>query len=152
MFQTSSSAIVSVTLKILQDNSNIYLYIYVINCIGKEKIKHCTNRAVSKGSGGPLSSGVLKTEQLRFLFYRLIVQACVIKYLVACRLTLACSFPLFRVPAPGLHMIKNIAVMHRLHHFVTFEYGLAPGAGTLNKRNELASVRRHATKYLIKHA
>ena len=27
-----------------------------------------------------------------------------------------------------------------------------PGAGTLNKRNELASACRHATKYLIKHA
>ena len=27
-----------------------------------------------------------------------------------------------------------------------------PGTGTLNKRNELASACRHATKYLIKHA
>ena len=27
-----------------------------------------------------------------------------------------------------------------------------PGAGTLNKRNELASACRHATKYLIRHA
>ena len=27
-----------------------------------------------------------------------------------------------------------------------------PGAGTLNKRNELASACRHATKYLLKHA
>ena len=80
---------------------------------------------VSKGPGGPLSSGALKTEQLRFLFYRLIDQSCFIKYLVACRHTLASSFLLFRVPTPGLHMVKNFSVMYRLHLFVTFEYGLA---------------------------
>ena len=31
----------------------------------------------------------------------------------------------FRVPAPGFHKMKNFSVMHKLHLFVTFEYGLA---------------------------
>ena len=65
----------------------------------KRKIKTLHYRAVSKGSGDLLSSGALKTEQLRFLFYRLIDQACFIKYLVACRHALASSFLLFRVQA-----------------------------------------------------
>ena len=53
------------------------------------------------------------------------VQACFIKYLVVWRRALASSFLLFRVPAPGLHMMKNFSVMQRLHFFVAFEYGLA---------------------------
>ena len=53
------------------------------------------------------------------------VQACLIKYLAVCRHALASSFLLFRVPAPGLQMMKNFSVMQRLHLFVTFEYGLA---------------------------
>ena len=35
--------------------------------------------------------------------------------------TLASSFLLFRVPAPGLQLMKNCSVMQRLHLFVTFE-------------------------------
>ena len=37
----------------------------------------------------------------------------------------ASSVLLFRVPAPGLHMLKKFSVMQKLHLFVTFEYDLA---------------------------
>ena len=42
-----------------------------------------------------------------------------------CWHTLVSSFLLFRVPVPGLHMMKNFSVMQMLHFFVMFEYGLA---------------------------
>ena len=53
------------------------------------------------------------------------VQECLIKYFAVWRHALASSFLMFRVPAPGLHMMKNFSVMQRLHLFVTLEYGLA---------------------------
>ena len=52
------------------------------------------------------------------------IKTFVINYLAVCRHALASSFLLFRVPAPGLQMIKTFSVMQRLHLFVIFEYGL----------------------------
>ena len=52
------------------------------------------------------------------------VQTFFIKYLPVCQHALASLFLFFRVPAPGLQMMKNFSVMQRLHLFVVFEYGL----------------------------
>ena len=53
------------------------------------------------------------------------VQTFFIKYLPVCPHAHGSSFLLFRVPAPGLQIMKNFSVMQRLHLFVKFEYGLA---------------------------
>ena len=56
---------------------------------------------------------------------RLVIEACVIRYLLTCWHALATLFLLFKVHAPGLHLMENFSIMHWWHLYVTFKYGLA---------------------------
>ena len=56
---------------------------------------------------------------------RLVIEACVIRYLLTCWHALATLFLLFKVHAPGLHLMENFSIMHWWHLYVTFEYGPA---------------------------